>query len=115
MRSDRQPNHSWISLSTHEMLIACAAILLVIVVPVGVNLARGTASNAGAWSVGGDFVELYTAGRVLNDHEQDRLYDVALEDRIYRELVPGAGPLRRAFVYPPFVAMLFSPLARLSF
>src|SRR4030095_10590126 len=57
----------------------------------------------------------YIVGGGLNDHQADRLYDLALEEQISRELVPGAGPLKRAFAYPPFVAILFQPLASLSY
>lgn len=97
------------------MLVGCVTVLLVFALGVGFNLSRSRSSNAGAWTVGGDFVELYTAGRVLNDGNEDRLYDLELEAQIYRELVPGATTLKRAFVYPPFVAALFWPLARLPF
>jgi hypothetical protein len=99
-------------LTTREMVVACVTVLVAFAIGVGVNLPR---SHAGAWTVGGDFVALYTAGRILNDQNEDRLYDLALQEQIYRELVPGAISLKLPFAYPPFVAALFRPLARLPF
>ena len=105
-----------IALSTRELLIACISVLIVFTIGVGLKASgsRWTAATD-AWRLGGDFVELYTAGRVVNEGRADQLYDLALEEQISRELVPRAGPLRRAFAYPPFVAMLFQPLAALPF
>ena len=97
-------------------MIVCITILVVFAIGVALQ-ASGSKWTAGvdAWKLGGDFVELYSAGRVLNDHNEDRLYDVALEEQLNRELIPGATSLKRAFAYPPFVAILFQPFAHLSF
>jgi hypothetical protein len=98
-------------LSAREMVIACVAVLIVFALGVGANLRQ---SNGDAWTLGGDFVEFYTAGRILNDHQQSRLYDFALQEEIHRELVPDETSLRLPFLYAPFVAVIFRPLAWLS-
>jgi len=61
---------------------------------------------------GGDFVEFYTAGRILNTYGSKRLYDFQLQDDLIHEVIPD---LSVPFVTPPYVAILFSPLARLPF
>ena len=95
-----------------EMIVGCLAVLMVFAIGVGVNQSR---SNADAWTVEGDFVEFYTAGRILNDHHGDRLYDLALQEQINHELVPGETSLKLPFLYAPFLAGLFRPLALLPF
>jgi hypothetical protein len=104
-----------IRLSTGEMLVACTAILLVVVGGVMFKAAGVTWSHDASWSVGGDFVEFYAAGRILNDHQEGRLYDLELQDKIYGEIVPGATSRTLPFVHAPLVAALFRPLARLPF
>ena len=102
-----------IRLSTGEMLVACTAILLVVVGGVIFKAAGVQWSNDATWSVGGDFVEFYAAGRILNDHQEGRLYDFELQDKIYGEIAPGATSRTLPFVHAPLVAALFRPLARL--
>ncbi len=104
-----------VPLTARELLAVCVAILLTFAVGVTLKATGSRWAGGEAWRLGGDFVELYVSGRVLNDRQGDRLYDLALEEQISREVVPGAGPLRRAFAYPPFVAILFQPLASLSY
>src|SRR6266498_153538 len=60
---------------------------------------------------GGDFVEFYTAGKILNEYGSHRLYDFQLQDDLTREFLPSG--LAIPFVTPPYVAILFSPLAYL--
>src|SRR6266566_986367 len=57
---------------------------------------------------GGDFVEFYTAGRILNQYGSHRLYDFQLQDDLTHEFLPH---LSIPFVTPPYVAILFSSLA----
>ncbi len=67
-----------------------------------------------AWTIGGDFAQFYIAGRILNEHEGRRLYDPSLRKGLYPELIPRGSSLGLPFNYPPFIAVLFRPLARLS-
>jgi len=96
------------------MLIGCATVLLVVVGGAVFRASGSNWSNDAAWTIGGDFPTFYVAGRVLRQHQGDRLYDLALQEQIYREEVAGATSLTRSFAYPPFIAALFEPLARVA-
>jgi hypothetical protein len=68
--------------------------------------------------LGADFAGFYNAGQIWNLPAADRvrLYDVRFQDELYHQLLPGLGEEKQLpFVHPPFVAMAFSPLARLSY
>ena len=64
-----------------------------------------------------DFSIFYTAGRIIRQGSADRLYDTDLQFQIQREfgsqvyIREGALP----YNHPPFEALLFVPLARLSY
>lgn len=64
-----------------------------------------------------DFSIFYTAGRILRRGYPERLYDTSLQFQIQREFASqvyirqGALP----FNHPPFEALLFAPLAGLSY
>lgn len=65
---------------------------------------------------GGDFIGFYVAGTILNQYPPARLYDVPLQDRLQHAILPQMP--RDAFVVyanTPFLALIFSPLARLPF
>jgi hypothetical protein len=102
-----------VRLSTGEMLIVCATVLVVFAIGVGLKTSGGKWTGDEAWIVGGDFVTFYVAGRILNEHDARGLYDFQLQENVYREVVPGAKSWTRTFAYPPFIATLFRPLARL--
>ncbi len=65
----------------------------------------------------GDFSIFYTAGKIVDRGEGARLYDWGLQWQIQREFAPEVtirqGPL--LYTHPPFEALAFSLLARLSF
>jgi Glycosyltransferase family 87 len=64
-----------------------------------------------------DFSIFYTAGKILRRGESSRLYDDALQEEIQREFAPlvtgREGPL--PYNHPPFEAVLYVPLAYLSY
>jgi hypothetical protein len=65
---------------------------------------------------GTDFAGFYTAGALLNDYPPERVYDLDLQDQLYHRLFPDLPAGRTLpYVYPPFFALLFRPLARLRF
>src|SRR5687767_15517278 len=102
--------------SVGEILVVGGSVLAVIVVGAGYHLASGsTARESGAWTVGGDFIEFYMAGRILNDHDGANLYELSVQERVCREIVPDALSLPLPFLYPPFVATAFRPLATLPY
>ncbi len=60
-----------------------------------------------------DFVAFYTAGKIVNGGHSNRLYNVHLQQNIERAIIPS-GPFM-PYYHPPFQALLFAPLALLSF
>ena len=102
-------------LTVREATVACLVVVLVVVGGAAIRLVSGAdAETMPTWTIGGDFAHFYIAGRLLNEHQGGRLYDPSLREDLYPELVPKDSSLRPPFNYPPFIAALFSPLARLS-
>jgi hypothetical protein len=60
-----------------------------------------------------DFLAFYTAGTILKEGARDQLYDVAKQAEIQRRLTDRPTPL--LYYHPPFDALLFLPLAYLSY
>jgi hypothetical protein len=66
--------------------------------------------------LGGDYAAFYVAGKILNEDSASHLYDGVLQDKLFHELLPAASPSESLpFAYPPFIALLFRPLAWLSY
>jgi hypothetical protein len=65
----------------------------------------------------GDFASFYTAGRIVQRGQSPRLYDPALQWKVQQEFASTVkirlGPL--PYVRPPFEALLFLPLAYLTY
>ncbi|HJX91165.1 MAG TPA: glycosyltransferase family 87 protein [Pyrinomonadaceae bacterium] len=62
----------------------------------------------------GDFVGFYSAGQIANEYSFDRLYDLELQNHLVHQSLPNVpSGWTLPFVQPPFVALLFCPLARL--
>ena len=79
---------------------------------IALSFARtGNVSLSGA-PFGGDFIEFYNAGKILNQYGSHRLYDFQLQQDLIQEVIPGFS---LPYVTPPYVAILFSPLALLPF
>lgn len=62
-----------------------------------------------------DFVYFYSCGRILNHYPPAQLYDYELQKRTFTEIQPLHEGVYGPSPYPPFVAMLFRPFARLPF
>jgi hypothetical protein len=64
-----------------------------------------------------DFVYFYSIGHLLNHYSPSRLYDIVLQENLARAMLPKplTGGYLGAFVYPPYVAMLFQPFAMLPY
>jgi hypothetical protein len=63
-----------------------------------------------------DFPAFYNAGRIINEYPHSSLYDRNLQHALYLEVAPTSVEDRdRFFVYTPFFALLFAPLAMLSY
>ena len=61
----------------------------------------------------GDFVYFYGDGRLANEYAATRLYDYALQLKVFDEIDPTRGSLYGPSPYPPFVALFFGLFARL--
>ena len=61
-----------------------------------------------------DFPAFYNAGRIINEYPRGSLYKGELQQRLYREIVPGSKT-DLFFAYTPFFALVFAPLARLPY
>lgn len=87
----------------------CVLLICVNALIIGLSFIRGSTLSGAPF--GGDFVEFYNSGKILNEYGPNRLYDFDLQDELMREFLPSG--LTLPFVTPPYVAILFSPLARL--
>jgi hypothetical protein len=66
--------------------------------------------------LGGDFVQFYAAGRILNQHEPARLFDVPfLAEMEHGSLPTMPGNQMLIFGNAPVIAAIFRPLALLSY
>jgi hypothetical protein len=69
--------------------------------------------------LGADFAGFYTAGAILNLPalgDRERLYDVPFQDDRYHQLLPHLKEADKLpYVYPPFLAVAFRPLALLPY
>ncbi len=66
--------------------------------------------------LGGDYGEFYAVGMLLNREPVGRLYDLRLQDQLLHEALPAMSKQEQLpFAYPPFLAPVFRPLARLPF
>ena len=64
--------------------------------------------------LGADYAGFHTAGYILNHYPPEALYDAEIQDRVHHELHPHlARETTLPFVHPPFVAVMFQPLAQL--
>lgn len=62
-----------------------------------------------------DFLHFYTIGRVALLGDRSRLYDSVRQHELQVELVPASAPDAFIPIYPPQAALVFAPLAWLSF
>lgn len=72
-------------------------------------------TTAGGGRMGGDFPAFYAAGRLAGSSDPWRLYDAAAQQDAQRDLFPNVRDGWIPFAYPPYVARLYAPLARLPF
>jgi hypothetical protein len=66
--------------------------------------------------LGGDFVQFYAAGRVLNQHQPAKLFDPPYFSAVQHEILPSMAATQwLIFGNPPCIAALFRPLALLTY
>ncbi len=66
--------------------------------------------------LGGDFVEFYTIGKILNTAAPARIYDLGLETALQHAALPSMPDTQMlVFAQAPFIASLFRPFALLPY
>lgn len=100
-----------------ELNLACWGLFLgLVVIPICViswiHAKRGMGSIRQLHS---DFVYFYGDGMIAREYPAVRLYDYALQDRVFNAIYPAHAGYYGPSPYPPFVALFFRPFARLSF
>ncbi|HTW63727.1 MAG TPA: glycosyltransferase family 87 protein [Bryobacteraceae bacterium] len=66
--------------------------------------------------LGGDFVEFYTIGKILNTAAPARIYDLDLAVKLQHEILPAMSPTQMlVFGQAPYIAWLFRPFALLPY
>jgi hypothetical protein len=67
-------------------------------------------------ALGGDFVQFYVAGKILNEHPTQKLYDLDLEVDLQHKAVPEAAKDQMlVFASAPYVAQIYRPFALLPY
>jgi alpha-1,2-mannosyltransferase len=67
-------------------------------------------------ALGGDFVEFYTIGKILNTHSAARIYDLELAVRMQHQTLPSMDETQMlVFGQAPYIAWLFRPFAWLPY
>jgi hypothetical protein len=66
--------------------------------------------------LGGDFIEFYTIGNILNHYTPERVYDLALATSLQHAALPSMAQTQMlVFGQAPFIASLFRPFALLPY
>ena len=93
--------------------VSLAIVAMLVVVQFTTNRRGQTAFGT---PLGADYGEFYAVGLLLNEGPGDRLYDLDLQDEWLHRTLPSLPEGEHLpFAYPPFLAVLFRPLARLPF
>jgi hypothetical protein len=61
------------------------------------------------------FTYFYGIGRIVNEYSFGRLYDYSLQLKVFNDIYSLHGHTWGPSPYPPFVALFFSPFARMPF
>src|SRR5258708_177718 len=103
--------------SRPEVRFVCFAVLSFAFVLLMMSFATfdGNSTTFGQ-PLGADFAGFYSAGKLLNEHPGEQLYDFPLQDQIYHEVLPGLPEFEKLpYVHPPFFTLIFRPLAYLPY
>ncbi len=97
----------------------CGVVLVVYLALITVSFAtavRNQGQTVFGTTLGADFPAFYVAGKIINEHGAARLYDRALQWRIYHELFPREdSEAMLPYLNAPFFALPFPLLARLPY
>ena len=104
-------------LGPREIRFVCLTIILSAIVVFVVAAATWNGSHTIFGTVWGvDYPQFHVAGLLLNRGESAHLYDLALQNSEYHRLFPDEpSHVQLPFVYAPFLAACFRPLALLPY
>ena len=88
--------------------------LIPIVVPFVVMVAIADGREVAGGVLGGDLPAFFNAGKLVNDGSVHRLYDIQALAEVHASW-SGDDSYGLPFLYPPFVAAVFAPLALLPY
>jgi hypothetical protein len=67
-------------------------------------------------ALGGDFVQFYVVGKILNQHDSARVYDLDLEVPLQHQAAPETSKDQMlVFASAPYAALIYRPFALLSY
>jgi hypothetical protein len=95
----------------HHAFVLAAGMWIAALVTLGT---RGAFDRHGILK-GVDFLQFFTAGRMVAHGDASDLYDWEAFASVLRSAVPGTGELLFLSVYPPQVALAFAPLGRMDY
>ena len=94
---------------------AVVIVLSVLLLVWNVSTARDGRTSAGV-GLGADYLAFYNAADIVNRFGVARVYDLSLQHTLYHQRLPGEpADAGLPFVYPPYVAVIFAPLARVGY
>jgi hypothetical protein len=104
-------------LSLKEVNVLCWSMFVAfLVVPLLVSLWVQFKTGSGTIrKFDSDFVYFYGIGDLVNEYPPVRLYDYALQAKIFNQIYPAHEAFYGPSPYPPYVALFFRPFARVSF
>lgn len=89
--------------------VALLAIVVVACAVLAIPLSQQTSDRRNTL----DFANLYVAGRIVREGRSGQLYDLALQQKIEREVSPGG--LFQPYYHPPFQALFLVPFTFFSY
>lgn len=105
------------ALNLNRLRFVSWSVLAISVALLAISFATSKAgSTLFGTDLGHDYACFYVAGWIANDYGAQRLYDNTLHYRLYHELLPSLPPSADLpYWHPPFLSLLFRPLARLPY
>lgn len=102
---------------TREARFISVVAILVGIFLCGMSLYRGSRGEKfmGRW-VGGDFIMFYSVGKVFNENEPAKVYDVEFLNKIMHTVMPlmDQGEML-PMMHGPYLPLVFRPFAKLSY
>ena len=97
-----------------EFTIVCwMCLICFVLVPLGLVVSQR--AHAGLDVPDADFVNFYAMGRILNNYPAEQLYNYELQTQVRTAIHPLRSGQYGPLPHPPMVALLFRPLALLSY